>query len=66
MTNPSRPSTSCQIQRPSLTDGNEHLNHNNGKQFLSRSLTFDTEQRQQKQQQQQRVTRPSRPSPTIN
>ncbi|CAF4229273.1 unnamed protein product, partial [Rotaria magnacalcarata] len=39
---------------------------NNGKQFLSRSLTFDTEQRQQKQQQQQRVTRPSRPSPTIN
>ncbi|CAF4791151.1 unnamed protein product, partial [Rotaria magnacalcarata] len=66
MTNPSRPSTSCQIQRPSLTDGNEHLNNNNGKQFLSRSLTFDTEQRQQKQQQQQRVTRPSRPSPTIN
>ncbi|CAF4191745.1 unnamed protein product [Rotaria socialis] len=66
MTNPSRPSTSCQIQRPSLTDDNDHLNNNNGKQFLSRSLTFDTEQKQQKQQQQQRVTRPSRPSPTIS
>ncbi|CAF4734025.1 unnamed protein product [Rotaria socialis] len=69
MTNPSRPSTSCQIQRPPLTDDNDHLNNNNGKQFLSRSLTFDTEQKQQKQQQQQqqqRVTRPSRPSPTIS
>lgn len=69
MTNPSRPSTSCQIQRPSLTDDDDQLNNNNnnnnnnsnGKHLLSRSLTFDNEQKQQKQQ--QRITRPNRPAP---
>jgi hypothetical protein len=54
MTNLSRPSTSCQIQRPSLTDDEE-----NGKHLLSKSLVFEGGQTKQ----QQRLTRPSRPPP---
>ncbi|CAF0894328.1 unnamed protein product [Rotaria sordida] len=70
--NPSRPSTSCQMQRPSLADDDDRINNNNnnntnGKHLLSRSLTFDNEQRkQQQQQQQQRIIRPSRPSPPMS
>ncbi|CAF1040245.1 unnamed protein product [Rotaria sp. Silwood1] len=66
MMNPSRPSTSCQMQKPSLMDDDNHINNNNnnnGKHLLSKSLTFENEQRKQQQQQQQRMTRPSRPSP---
>ena len=63
MTDPSRSSTSCQVQKPSLTDNDDdHANNNNGRHFLSRSLTFDTEFMKQ---QQQRTIRPSRPSPAI-
>lgn len=65
MTNSSRPSTSCQMQRPPLTDDDDDLanlnnNNNNGKHLLSRSLTFDNELKKQK-----RVKRPHRPSPAI-
>ncbi len=59
MTNLSRPSTSCQMQRPSLTDNDDHVN-DNGKQFLSKSLVFENGQTKQ-----QRITRPTRPSPPI-
>ncbi len=57
MTTLQRPSTSCQMQRPSLTDDNQA---NNGKQLLSRSLTFDGVQ-SLKQQQRPRSAKPSRP-----
>ena len=65
MTNSSRPSTSCQMLRPSLTDDDDdtHANNNNNKydkHFLSRSLTFDSEPIKQK-----RTKRTSRPSPVI-
>lgn len=62
MTNLSRPSTSCQMQRPSLTDDDDRTNEN-GKQFLSKSLVVDNGQT--KLQQQQRNARPTRPSPSI-
>jgi hypothetical protein len=62
-----RPSTSCQMHRPSLTDDNQ-ANHN-GKNLLSRSYTFDgiqsTKQQPQPQQQQQpRSAKPPRTSST--
>jgi len=60
MTNVSRPSTSCQIQRPSLTDDDDNNNNNNAKQFLSKSLVVDNGQTKQ-----QRITRPARPTPPI-
>ena len=68
MTNSSRPSKSCQMQRPSLTDddddvannNNNNANTKNGKHLLSRSLTFDNEPIKQK-----RIKRPSRPSPAM-
>ncbi len=63
MTNSSRPSTSCQMLRPSLTDDDDdnHANNNKcDKHFLSRSLTFDSEPIKQK-----RTKRPNRPSPAI-
>ena len=56
MTNLSRPSTSCQMQRPSLTDDDDRTN-DNGKQFLSKSLVLDNGQAKQQQQQQQQQTR---------
>jgi hypothetical protein len=59
MTNSSRPGTSCQMQRPSLTDDDDD-HANIGKHLLSRRLTFDSEPLKQK-----RVKRPSRPSPGI-
>src|SRR5215813_4275997 len=46
MTNISRPSTSCQMQRPSLTDDDD-----NGKHFLSKSLVVESGQTKQ-----QRIT----------
>ncbi|CAF1515809.1 unnamed protein product, partial [Rotaria sordida] len=62
MTNSSRPNTPCQMQRPSLIedDDDDHTNNKNGKQLLSRSLTFDKEPLKQK-----RIKRLSRPSPPI-
>ncbi|CAF4249572.1 unnamed protein product, partial [Rotaria sordida] len=50
------------MQRPSLIedDDDDHTNNKNGKQLLSRSLTFDSEPLKQKQ-----IKRLSRPSPTI-
>ncbi|CAF1469082.1 unnamed protein product [Rotaria sordida] len=62
MTNSSRPNTSCQMQRPSLIedDDDDHTNNKNGKQLLSRRLTFDREPLKQK-----RIKRLSRPSPAI-
>ncbi|CAF4177550.1 unnamed protein product [Rotaria sordida] len=62
MTNSSRPNTPCQMQRPSLIedDDDDHTNNENGKQLLSRSLTFDKEPLKQKQ-----IKRLSRPSPPI-
>ncbi|CAF0808618.1 unnamed protein product [Adineta steineri] len=43
MTNLQRPSTSCQRQRPSLTDDNNQRNNNNNneKYLFTRSYTFD-------------------------
>lgn len=55
MTNPSRPSTSCQIQRPSLTDDDEP-----GKQFLSKSMVVESTQTKQ-----QRPPKPPRATPSI-
>jgi hypothetical protein len=55
MTNVARPSTSCQIQRPSLTDDE----NDNGKHFLSRSFTADSGQTKQ------RLAKPFRSSPPI-
>ncbi|CAF4306595.1 unnamed protein product [Rotaria sordida] len=45
MTNSSLPHTPCQMQTPSLIedDDDDHTNNKNGKQLLSRSLTFDKE-----------------------
>ena len=69
MTNLQRPSTSCQLQRPSLADDDQQMNNNNkGKNLLTRSYTFDgvqsvkqqQPQQQQQQQVQQRATKPSR------
>jgi hypothetical protein len=57
MTTLQRPSTSCQMQRPSLTDDNQVNNEN---KLLSRSLTFDGVQ-PLKQQQRSRSAKPSRP-----
>ncbi|CAF4157742.1 unnamed protein product [Rotaria sordida] len=50
------------MQRPSLIedDDDDHTNNKNGKQLLSRSLTFDKEPLKQKQ-----IKRLSRPSPAI-
>ncbi|CAF1929355.1 unnamed protein product [Rotaria magnacalcarata] len=42
MANLQRPSTSCQMHRPSLTDEGNQVKNNNGKTLLSRSYTFDT------------------------
>lgn len=61
MTNSSRPSTSCQMQRPSLTDDDENNNNNNGKQFLSKSLVIDNGQAKQ-----QRITKPYRRTPSAS
>jgi hypothetical protein len=60
MANLERPSTSCQMYKPSLTDDDDRAN-NNGKELLSRSCTFDNGQTKK----QQRIARPSRPSPVI-
>jgi hypothetical protein len=60
MTNLSRPSTSCQIQRPSLTDDDDQ-----GKQFLSKSLVMESGSPKQQQQQQPRVLKPIRGTPSI-
>jgi len=57
MTNLSRPSTSCQIQRPSLTDDDDQ-----GKQFLSKSLVMESGS---PKQQQPRVLKPIRGTPSI-
>ena len=56
MANLQRPSTSCQIHRPSLTDENKQSN-NNG---LQRSYTFNG--LQSTKQQQQQTTKPPRSS----
>ncbi len=72
MANLQRPSTSCQMYRPSLTDGDTQVN-SNGKKFLTRSYTFDGVQsiKQQPQppppppQQQQRSAKPPRPTSGI-
>ncbi|CAF1365114.1 unnamed protein product [Rotaria sordida] len=62
MINSSWPNTPCQMQRPSLIedDDDDHTNNKNGKQLLSRSLTFDREPLKQK-----RIKRLSRSSPAI-
>lgn len=62
MANLQRPSTSCQMQRPSLTDDNKQLN-NNGKNLLTRSYTFDGIQSSKQQPpQRQQSAKASRPS----
>ncbi|CAF1486889.1 unnamed protein product, partial [Rotaria sordida] len=62
MINSSWPNIPCQMQRPSLfeDDDDDHTNNKNGKQMLSRSLTFDKEPLKQKQ-----IKRLSRSSPAI-
>ncbi|CAF0912020.1 unnamed protein product [Rotaria sordida] len=61
MTNLSPPNTPCQMQRPSLIEDNDdHTNNKNGKQLLSRNLTFDRELLKQK-----RIKRLNRLSPAI-
>ncbi|CAF1499373.1 unnamed protein product, partial [Rotaria sordida] len=61
MISSSWPNTPCQMQRPSLIeDDDDHTNNKNGKQLLSKSLTFDREPLKQK-----RIKRLSRPSPAI-
>ncbi|CAF4325751.1 unnamed protein product [Rotaria sordida] len=61
MINSSWPNTPCQMQRPSLIeDDDDHTNNKNGKQLLSKSLTFDREPLKQK-----RIKRLSRSSPSI-
>ena len=67
MANLQRPSTTCQMQRPPLTDDNNQVN-NNGKNLLSRSYTFDGLQslkQQPQQQQRQRSAKPPRSSPPV-
>ncbi|CAF3359515.1 unnamed protein product [Rotaria sp. Silwood1] len=63
MANLQRPSTSCQMHRPSLAD-DDNQGNNNGKNLLSRSYTFDGTQ-SLKQQQQPRMTKTSRASPPV-
>ena len=72
MANLTRPSTSCQMQRPSLMDDEQTMNNNKGKILLTRSYTFDgiqsIKQQQQPQQQQppqQRVIKPARSSSAV-
>ncbi|CAF1125829.1 unnamed protein product [Rotaria sordida] len=62
MANLRRPSTSCQMYRPSLTDDDDNQVNNNGKNSLSRSYTFDGIQ---SLKQQPRVTKPSQVSPPV-
>lgn len=61
MANLQRPSTSCQMQRPSLTDENKQIN-NNGKNLLTRSYTFDGVQSIKQQPQRQQSAKPPRPA----
>jgi hypothetical protein len=71
MANLQRPSTTCQMQRPSLANDNNQAN--NEKSFLSRSYTFDglqslkqhQPQQQQPQQPRQRSAKPFRPAPPV-
>lgn len=73
MANLPRPSTSCQMQRPSLMDDEQTENNNNkGKVFLTRSYTFDgvqsikqPQQQQQQQQPKQQVIKPARSSSAV-
>ena len=65
MANLQRPSTSCQMHRPSLTDDNKQVN-NNGKNLLTRSYTFDGVQSIKQQPQRQESVKPPRPSAGVS
>ena len=66
MTNIIRPRTTCQMQRPSLTDDDvDRGNNDDKKRFVSRSYTFNNGQTKQQQQQQPRTIKSSLPSPGI-
>ena len=63
MTNLQRPSTSYQMQRPSLTNDDNQVNSNE-KYLVTRSYTYDGMQstKQQQQQQQPSPVKPTRPA----